>query len=54
MTRIYLDQYPITAARQLLFEGMNLGTGWVNYVGHGGSLRPELASIHLRLTIWTP
>ena len=36
VTRIYLDQQAIGAARSLLFEGMNRGTGWVNYLGHGG------------------
>ncbi|MER2601747.1 MAG: C25 family cysteine peptidase, partial [Candidatus Competibacter phosphatis] len=36
VTRIYLDQQVIGAARSLLFEGMNRGTGWVNYLGHGG------------------
>jgi len=39
VTRIYLDQYPIGAARSLLFGGMNQGTGWVNYLGHGGDDR---------------
>ena len=36
VTRIYLDQNPIGTARSLLFAGMNQGTGWVNYLGHGG------------------
>ena len=35
-SRIYLDRSEIGAARSLLFEGMNRGTGWVNYLGHGG------------------
>jgi len=36
VTRIYLDQYALATARSLLFEGMNRGTAWVNYIGHGG------------------
>ncbi len=36
VSRIYLDQYGIDNARSLLFAGMNQGTGWVNYIGHGG------------------
>ncbi|MFZ1573726.1 MAG: C25 family cysteine peptidase, partial [Chromatiaceae bacterium] len=37
VSRIYLDQYDdIDAARSLLFAAMNQGTGWVNYLGHGG------------------
>jgi hypothetical protein len=35
-SRIYLGQQAIGAMRSLLFEGMNRGTGWVNYLGHGG------------------
>ncbi len=36
LSRIYLDQTPIEAARQSLLDGMNRGSGWVNYLGHGG------------------
>ena len=45
VTRIYLDQQAIGAARSLLFEGMNRGTGWVNYLGHGGADRFSAAGL---------
>jgi hypothetical protein len=45
MTRIYLNQQAIGTARSLLFEGMNRGTGWVNYLGHGGADRFSAAGL---------
>ena len=41
----HLDQQAIGAARSLLFEGMNRGTGWVNYLGHGGADRFSAAGL---------
>jgi hypothetical protein len=35
-SQIYLDRDEIGSARSLLFQGMNRGAGWVNYIGHGG------------------
>jgi len=34
--RIYLSEYSIEQARQMLFDGIIKGTGWINYLGHGG------------------
>lgn len=34
--KIYLSQYPIDEARMLLMNGINSGTVFLNYIGHGG------------------
>ncbi len=37
--RIYLSEYPVSQARELLFDQLGSGASLVNYVGHGGVSR---------------
>jgi uncharacterized repeat protein (TIGR01451 family) len=37
VTKIYLSQYQITDARQMLFSEINSGTSLINYMGHASS-----------------
>lgn len=39
LERLYLDRLDLVTARARLIAALNQGTGWVNYVGHGGSDR---------------
>jgi hypothetical protein len=43
--RIYLSQYPLDTARQLLFDGINQGALFLNYTGHGAVDRFSAAGL---------